>query len=558
MRLRTCNVSNFGSYANLSLDFTDLGLSLVYGQTGSGKSTIPDAPFWILFGETAKQGNADEVRSWNAPDAPTQGTLTVDFGASSSITVTRIRGKSNQNDLYWTEGSGDTSPQRGKDISDTQKLLNQRLGITSDLYATAAYSSEFSPATTFFMANAKKRRELFERIAPLELPQRLAEQASTARATEKKRMDAYISKLQNLMTSYEAYLQQVTKYDREIESWNVKHRMVMEGIAVQSVEWDEAKDAREADRKAKHEAWTKDHNAEYNALQSQLTACVVLMDRLSSLEAQKKAASLCETCSHPMVENQDDLLAQIAEAKAATRDHQGVRTRLARHIGQKNPYEAQPEGPNPHQQRLDQELHRPNPFISMLATAREAIGKTSYVLNKTAEACEVAERTYAGLNQLYDLSYDLRGTLLQGAVSEVESGTNAYMERFFDAEIRVSLSMVSADDLDVQIYKNGHACVYRQLSKGQRALLRLCFGVAVMKSASNHSGVHFADLMFDESLDGLDESLKVKAFGLFETLAQEHESVILIDHAASFQNLFRKRFHVTMEADVSHLESEDE
>jgi DNA repair exonuclease SbcCD ATPase subunit len=66
MRILSCQAQNFGSYKELNLDLADIGLSLVYGRTGSGKSTLPDVVAWTLFGTTAKDGAADDVRSWQA------------------------------------------------------------------------------------------------------------------------------------------------------------------------------------------------------------------------------------------------------------------------------------------------------------------------------------------------------------------------------------------------------------------------------------------------------------------------------------------------------------
>ena len=44
---------------------------------------------------------------------------------------------------------------------------------------------------------------------------------------------------------------------------------------------------------------------------------------------------------------------------------------------------------------------------------------------------------------------------------------------------------------------------------------------------------------------------------MFEELSAEHSSVLLIDHAPAFQNLFANRYKVTMESDISTIETED-
>ena len=138
-------------------------------------------------------------------------------------------------------------------------------------------------------------------------------------------------------------------------------------------------------------------------------------------------------------------------------------------------------------------------------------------------------------------------------MTEVETATNTYLEKYFDAELRVSFSL-DADSLDATIHKNGYECIYKQLSKGQRGLLKLCFSVAVQQAVSDNKGVRFDNLFYDESLDGYDDNLKIKAFRLFEELAQGRESLLVIDHNVSFQQLFHTVFTVSMEGDHSVLE----
>ena len=133
MRVIRAIAHNFGSYSVLDFDFTKKGLALISGPTGSGKSTLADIIPWALFGVTAKGGLADEVCSWNS-DMPTSVALYLE-----DLTIVRIRGgKTKSNDLYFYESSHENDVHgnftRGKDLKDTQRLINQRLGITPETY----------------------------------------------------------------------------------------------------------------------------------------------------------------------------------------------------------------------------------------------------------------------------------------------------------------------------------------------------------------------------------------------------------------------------------------
>ena len=169
MKILDCWVENFGSYEELHFDFSNRGLAIIYGATGSGKSTLLSVPKWIIFGETDKGVNVDEVKNWGQDTV--KGCARVQT-ASSIIAIHRIRGKtSSQNDLFWViEGDETKTPQRGKDLADTQKSLEILLGVTYDSFVAACVYSEFSPSHTFFTDSAKNRRELLEKITNLRFP----------------------------------------------------------------------------------------------------------------------------------------------------------------------------------------------------------------------------------------------------------------------------------------------------------------------------------------------------------------------------------------------------
>lgn len=672
MRLLNGEFTNFGSYRHLELDFSNVGLGLVYGRTGSGKSTIPDMAAWTLFGVTAKDGGVDEVRSWHSPGEPTTGTLSVEL-PNGKITVCRTRGKASQNDLYWFEEATPDKLERGKDIVDTQRKLNQRLGMDSDLFLSGAYFHEFSPSGTFFTAKAKERRSLFERISDLSLPVRLADNASEARKGAKLEHAADVSERDTALGRSEALRSQFESSCKSSEAWEVGQKALIETLGAKSksfevekevniaaltkkaeqfeqekhakvqvlngkintFELDKAKkiqalevsstgfdewknecinaaqkqvEAFEADRNAKLDAWGDElqklhtqikDDAEYGAQLGDLKG------RLQKLSAEKckecggpKAGHGCDTIreqiaamekaryeNKSLLQSFDSLadkiealqstvnphLSQVERVKAETNNFlsqieleraktHSYAEQIAQIIGQENPYPAQigqvKTSSNPYVAQMAAEAEKSNPFKAQLEKLASDITLEQEHVEVLSRSIQSLEYRISALTQLYDLSFELRGELLKKSVRDIESSTNAILERHFDAELRVAFTL-DADELEVSIKKSGYDCVYRQLSKGQRQLLKLAFVVSIMKASSNRAGVHFANLFFDESLDGLDSDLKVKAFSLFSELETQHESILLIDHAPEFQALFSKRYHVAMTSDESELSLEE-
>ena len=556
MKVLHGSFKNFGSHKDLEFDFEGLGLSLIYGPTGVGKSTIPDMVAWTLFGVTGKNGAADDVKSWTADGESTLGHLQVQLNDNEIILVTRERGK--KNDLYWEEFQSE-GQRRGKDLNDTQRLLEERLGVDREVFLLGAYFHEFSAAGSFFTANAKDRRDLFEKIADTTLATTLGERCGAARKDIKKilsestkTLDGFAGQRNQISRSLVDSKERCGNYSdtirEKIKEWEIKGK-AFEKTKAEKIEA----------LTLKRDRWEQENNKDIDKLliESDAIKEPYLPYRRGDIQkivVKLKKEVLCKECGQPkklkeldeVIRANDRLL--LIESKIDD---------LARTL---NPYrghlEAAEAEENTYALRIEDEKKKVNPFRAQVAKLEDDLIKTTEELEIINKEIKDLESQLANLDLLYDLSLELRGELLDKSVQDAQDLTNRYLEKYFDSEIRVEFALEGSDTLTMRIQKSGHDCVYKQLSKGQRGLLKLCFGVSIMKAATNKAGTHFDNIFFDEALDGLDSELKVKAFGMFEELAQEHESIMVIDHAPELQAMFENKYHVTMTADVSSVDKE--
>lgn len=640
MKLKTAEVTNFGSYKSLSLDFQEQGLALIFGPTGSGKSTVMDVACWLLFGETAKGGGVDEVRSWTAAGEPTEGTLEVELH-DGPIHVHRKRGKAGQSDAFWTEG-GDELQHRGKDLAETQKLLIKRLGVSPELYQMAAYFHEFSPSGGFFTAKAKDRRQVFEQIVSLDLPVKIASAVQENRKATK-------TALQESQAAYSKESGRLEQLERDLlhvgaasKSWTEKQSVLLASLQRQSDSFESVKAERlnhlimqseefestknnlldemidkvkkaksevKSDKKLKAavEAIDKEIAARLEAQQLRNTEFAEACQAKANLQSKEKEhvkfsslrAAKCPTCLGPTDNankkkhleeiqkemktlqtaldekvakvNQMDVQLKAGEGLSSKRseavqalhwnekaaiNHATLLDRLQVINDEQNPYPPQitqvESEQNPHGVRLEAEKDKENPFRAQITQLEGESKSAAQAANEIHLKVEQLEAKLASLQLVYDLSFELRGALLQQKVEDIQNNTNRILETYFDGELRVSFTL-DADDLEVGLQKNGYDCVFHQLSKGQRQLLKLSFVLSIMEAAANKAGIHFSQVFLDEAFDGLDEALKIKAFRLLQELGEQHESVLVIDHAVSLQNLFSRRYEVTMVGDNSEI-----
>lgn len=498
MRVIKAKVSNFGSFKELDFDFQD-GLTLISGPTGSGKSTILDIVSWVLYGQTSKNGSVDDVRSWGAKEATT-GVVEVEL-PDGIIKITRIRGTSaKQNDLYWED---EHLQHRGKDVTETTKLLEKRLGVSSNLYHSRAIYNDSSISGRFFTAKAKERKQLLEQVANLDFPVKLSDKLKADLKSTKKESER-IEQEYKITTAKREQLEQL-----------------LESTRIRSQDFDKDKLAQVYNLDSKAIEFESDNVKHMTYLRA----------RIAELEP-KSHADTCTQCGHEKVDR--EVVAALARAKQDL-DFRGYR-------------------PNQFLSELERVKASVNPHF-------KAIDNLTFKLELLEDQHLYVQMTtlselVISMEKLQDLTNTMRGLLLENVTHSIQDATNAYLEKHFDSEIRIELKVASSDDLEVTILKGGHTCPYAQLSKGQKSLLKLCFALSVGSAAANRSGVHIDTLMLDEPTDGFDTALKTKAFGLLQDLSLEHKSVYVIEHTPEFQGLFHNKIKVEMIGDYSHVQNE--
>lgn len=503
MKIINCTLTNFASYKNLVFDFQNQGLALIQGPTGAGKSTLCDAIPWILFGRTAKDGAVDEVLSWNA-EGPTTGIIT--FEISGHIhTISRHR---NPNDLiiYYAQDLGRST--RGKDLNDTQKLINNLIGADVSTYLASSYFHEFSQTAQFFTTTAKNRRVICEQLVDLSLAKTLQIKLQVSKKdleslinTYNLELDIYADRIKTL---------EAVDYDQKYKEFEIKQQNRITVI-----------------------------KNEIKNLKSQIRGNIS-NDDIKLLETEKKALinDKCTECGSPKHVNK---VLEFTQTISNMHASNAVEQRTAEKI---RAYTKEISNIEKEENTYGEiEIKRKN-YLSEAVTERDAL------VIKHAKA----NTQYNDLLLLSEVINSYRTASISSAIKQLETNTNKLLNDHYDAEIRVQFEVDDADKIDVTIIKDSNLCSFTQLSKGQRQLLKLSFGVSIMRMAANHSGVSFNTLWFDEAVDGMDDNFRVKTFRLFEELALEYESVFVVDHSEALKSMFINKYAVSLINEHSQIE----
>lgn len=558
MKILSAVVENFGSYEHLEFDFTKRGLCLISGPTGSGKSTLCDIIPWVLFGVTAKNGAADEVKAWDSKGT-TSGRVTVEI-EGSLVDIVRERGS--KNDLYYeclpAMRSLGLIKYRGKDLNDTQKLINDLLLLNAETYLAGAYFHEFSQTAAFFTAPAKTRRQITEQLVDLSQAKKLTEVMSEYRKELKKERDEKTAKRDQAQAKLDVLNSTANQLEQSAVDWQELKHDRLTALRGKEKIFETDKQNVLAKIEAEHIERTVAFQYDMTDLEKQLVSDKDFMKRRTELQDKHDkllADGKCLECGAPKnVERLMTIKKSLYDVdnneKANNQRKIQLKTlgqRLESHMKTLEPkLQAERDRKNTYGEQIAALKKEANPHESHKDQVYEDIRENNKQHNTLTTSIEDLTQELSDVDILLQVTQDLRGVMLTRAVEYLETQTNALLTDHFDAEIKVTFDMGSADKLDVTIQKDGNTCTYSQLSKGQRQMLRLTFGLAVMKQVSNSSGVSFSTIMIDEGLDGFDEDTKLKGFTLLEKLATEYESVFVIDHNEAVKNQFVNRIDIEL------------
>lgn len=568
MRILSASVTNFGSYKDLSFDFTNRGLTLISGPTGAGKSTLCDIIPWILFGKTAKNGAADEVISWNTSDM-TSGIIHFEIN-HKPFAIARSR---RPNDLWI---STDQTKQRGKDLNDTQKLINDTLGVSAETYLAGAYFHEFSQAAQFFTTTAKNRRNITEQLADLTLAKKLQENSSIYNKELKKELTELTQKLLIEKNNLENCKH---NYNREVQraaAWKKGQKDIIAKLEDKMLNYEQAKAETIKDLKAKRTEFEGRQLDRITTLMQENEAIQAYLDKQPDLVAQSSEIKtqieqlkndICEHCGSE--KDSSKRLVLVKRRHELTQETNRILIQKSTIDSNLNRIKQLKEVTNPYIEQVESEKLRTNTYIEQLDKIKTEVNPYGFTSGTLLGDVDLKEMQVQELQQkvnevkveasdielLGEVIDGLRGTVIVRTVDYLEQSTNKLLEEHFDAEIRVTLDVSEADKLEVGIKKDGNEASFTQLSKGQRQLLKLCWGVSVMKAISNYNGTKFNCLFFDEALDGMDDNIKLKAFNLLESLSTQHESVFVVEHSEQVKAMFSNKISVTLENGESKIEN---
>lgn len=162
--IKSVKVKNFQSWSELEFEVSK-GVCLIRGFNhddgvgeGSGKSAILNSICWCLFGQIPKDANIDDVIKKGEKSCQVLVVL------SDGFSIQRSR---KPNDLYLISPES-ASPIRGKDVKETQKLIERHIGLTYETFLQSVYFAQNS-LVKFLLLNEDGKGKILSQIADLQI-----------------------------------------------------------------------------------------------------------------------------------------------------------------------------------------------------------------------------------------------------------------------------------------------------------------------------------------------------------------------------------------------------
>jgi len=216
--IKSIRANNFLSWEKLIFNVKD-GVTLIDGfnrddQTseGSGKSAVLNALCWGLYGKIPKDANVDDVIKSGEKGCSTLIEL-------EDIAIIRTR---NKNELY-IQPIGTTDKVKGKDVRETQKMIEEIIGMSFDTFCQTVYFAQNYPKK-FITATQEDKGKILSEVQDLQIFDKARKEVMTLIKAEDKNITALTMQHQEKSLKREASEEAVTQLELQANRYEEERK----------------------------------------------------------------------------------------------------------------------------------------------------------------------------------------------------------------------------------------------------------------------------------------------------------------------------------------------
>lgn len=614
MKIKKIKVENFLSFNEFEIDFTNKGLCLLEGynydeggSNGSGKSSIFNAVIFSLFGDLPKKLKVDEVIN----DAAGKG-CKVDIELGDGINNYLIsRGRKPNFLNFYVNGEKISDI----DATQTQKLIEKRLGLNFDIFINSVYFPQNS--VNFLSLNDGQKKSVLTDIINLNIFESALKLVKLDLKKVEFNYHTIVASKNNLVSNLSSIRNDIDVYKKKLNNFEIersqkKQSMMTEVLKIEeiikskekdltllqsmSISNEEKKNKLDEEKSKKTEAiLTIENEIDKVNRQKNLVETQINLIKAKNSRYQNISKGHCSNCFQEVsdlqyldvLRQQDNLQIAKLEDELNSLNEQfnklPTRAKLSKiredieiAIGdikliistnlndvQKNRdiIESSKERLNSLLKHVADENDVFNPYIEIL----ENLEKSSKESELKIQECIKNEQSLkASLDSLETLkeafgSNGIRSYVFDAILNELNFRSNEYLGKLFEGDVRILFQSRDGSDSEskqgftTQILVDGNPVGMGKFSGGEERRLIFAVNLAIADTMANRASNNFNIMFLDEAFDGLDFEGKRKCMDLLLDLSEKKDSIMMIDHGNEFKTLFNNVLRVEKKNKISSI-----
>jgi DNA repair exonuclease SbcCD ATPase subunit len=556
---RKISASNFFSWELLEFDFQS-GVTLITGDNlddgtseGAGKSSIANALCWALYGELPKDTNIDDVIRTGQKSCM----VTVQLNNGSMITRSR---KPNQ--LFISDWEV-TSVEQGKDVKETQKMIESLIGMSFDTFCQSVYFAQ-NYTNKFITATQENKAKILSELQDLSVFDKASRQShEKAKQAKNDHLQVEIEKgytynsLVNADRELKTFeqLSQTFDQDRMTQLDEIIGRSYSVSVKINQLE---------ADIKSiVNLSNIDDKMDELEEISKDLRECHNKLYHINALKTVAANETNCPMCGQDLPGAEKIIIPDDTEFKLKhaylTEEHTRISLELAHLMNEKNrnsllqeKLQNLIEQKNQITKEIDRVEKLENPYINKIEEISILRTKLRTKIDNLNDKMNDINKLASRYDYLKDGFKEIKSYVFQSLLSELNRNTNRYLNDLFEVPASIIFDNIS-DEGDVSKIKttvmlDGYERSLGLLSGGQFRRVQLAVDFALSDIVAQRSKNPINVRILDESFKDLSE---VSMERIVNVLQKMSGSTILIEHNSIIKNIVNRVYKVELKDGVS-------
>jgi len=199
-----------------------------------------------------------------------------------------------------------------------------------------------------------------------------------------------------------------------------------------------------------------------------------------------------------------------------------------------------------------------NPFLDSITKKESEIKSSEISLKALQTQLDTFNQEIEVLTVLKASYKNVKYYIFESTIDELNNRIDKYLTPLFNEDVKVRYEYISGKNSDklkfeTKILKNGTEKSYASLSDGEKCRAKLATNFSLSDIVSLRKSNSFSLMLLDEVFNGLPEECRERVVELLETLKNEKESILIIDHFKAVGTLVEQTIRVEKKNGISRI-----